>query len=166
MRIMRISVWRYRSIHQSSFINCPSASALKNRPAALTKIGYVENKTNTLIHTKTKECSERLDLIISTLRRWGAKIFEVLEERSSLQLTFGEFADNHSASRGCDYGGRREQAWGNEEWRIIHYTLSIVHYPLSIIHYPFAGWPLRNPESTKLGLVPFVRLLVLTRKRQ
>ena len=42
--------------------------------------------------------------------------FEVLEERSSLQLTFGEFADNHSATRGCDYGGRRGGAsWGNEE---------------------------------------------------
>ena len=47
-----------------------SASALKNKPAALknnhaalTKNGYVENKANTLIHTKTKECSERLDLI-------------------------------------------------------------------------------------------------------
>ena len=44
--------------------------------------------------------------------------------------------------------------------------LSIVHYTLSIIHYTFAGWPLRNPESTKHGLVPFVRLSVLTRERQ
>ena len=26
---------------------------------------------------------------------------------SSLQLTFGEFADNHSASRGCDFGAKR-----------------------------------------------------------
>ena len=46
--------------------------------------------------------------IISTRRRGDAKIFEVLEERSSLQLTLPrEFADNHSATWGCDYGGRR-----------------------------------------------------------
>ena len=58
----------------------------------------------------TRECSEQLDLIISTQRRGDAKFFEVLEERSSLQLTFGEFANNHSATRGCDYGGRRGRA--------------------------------------------------------
>ena len=64
----------------------------------------------------TKECSERLNLIFSTLRRRDAKIIEVLEERSALQLTLScEFADNHSATRGCDYGGRRGGASGGNE---------------------------------------------------
>ncbi len=63
-----------------------SASALKNKPAALknnhaalTKIGYVENKANTLIHTKAKECSERLDLIYFNAETRRREDFEVLE---------------------------------------------------------------------------------------
>ena len=49
----------------------------------------------------------------------GMKVFFNAEARrflrfwSSLQLTFGEFADNHSASRGCDFGGRRGHPDGN-----------------------------------------------------
>ena len=49
----------------------------------------------------------------------GMKVFFNAEARrflrfwSSLQLTFGEFADNHSATRGCDYGGRRAIRRGN-----------------------------------------------------
>ena len=61
------------------------------------------------------------DLIYFNAEAQRREDFEVLEERSALQLTLTcEFADNHSATRGCDYGGRRGQAWegimDNGQW--------------------------------------------------
>ncbi len=60
------------------------------------------------------------------LQRRGAEPRSFLRFWSSLQLTFGEFADNHSASRGCDCGERRGHPAGkfsassgqHEAWRL------------------------------------------------
>ena len=99
------------------------------------------------------------------LQRRGAEPRSFLRFWSSLKLTFGEFADNHSASRGCDSGAKRAFR-----------GLPLGHpCPMRGARTPLAtegkrpsGWEILCELWTarSLALAPFVRPCVLTRERQ